>query len=342
MAGIPEERTPEQVLIIAEAGVNHNGSLKIAKQLVDVAADSGVDVVKFQTFDSQELVTQWSPTASYQKSSQSPGTSQLEMLDALQLSRNEFISLAKYSNKKNIEFLSTAFDKKNMDFLMTLGIKRLKIPSGELTNLEFLQHIGSKGLPVILSTGMSDLEEVKTAVVTLLEAGLSKERLTILHCTSAYPAPIKDINLRAMNTLSLELKLPVGYSDHTLGTEISVAAVSMGASVIEKHFTLSRHMLGPDHAASMEPSELNQLVSQIRNIEIALGNGVKRCMPSELEVRAVARRSLVAARRIEKGEKFSKEMLVSKRPGTGMSPMDLPNIIGRVAERDFLRDELIE
>ena len=342
MPGFPEEPSHDGVLIIAEAGVNHNGSLKIAKELINVASDAGADVVKFQTFDSHEITTEWSPKAKYQKRSEGEGTSQLQMLQALQLSHRDFASLAEHCNSKNIEFLSTAFDIHNMDFLITLGLKRLKIPSGELTNLELLQHAASKGLSLILSTGMADMEEVKIAISALVATGMPTERLTILHCTSAYPAPIRDINLQAMVSIAREFPVTVGYSDHTLGTEISVAAVALGACVIEKNFTLGREMRGPDHAASIEPEELQTLVAQIRSVEIALGDGVKRCMPSELDVRTVARRSLVAAHSIEKGEMFTREMLVSKRPGSGISPMELQSLIGSVAKRDYAQDEMIE
>ena len=329
-------------MIIAEAGVNHNGDLGLAKELIEVAAKSGADFVKFQTFKADRLVTKKVRKARYQMQNSQYSESQFEMLKSLELSESMHSELIEESRVQGIGFISTAFDIESANLLLSLGQSIFKIPSGEITNLPYLRHIGSFCKRVILSTGMSNLQEVKAALELLEVAGTSKSQITVLHCTSAYPAPVTDVNLLAMRTIRENLDVAVGYSDHTLGIEVSIAAVALGASVIEKHFTLDRNLPGPDHKASLEPNELNLLVSQIRNIEKALGDGLKRPMPSEIENIDVARRSIVAKRPIYKGDVFSSSNLAVKRPGTGISPMDWDRLIGSKASRDFEADELID
>jgi N,N'-diacetyllegionaminate synthase len=313
-------------MVIAEAGVNHNGDLGQAKKLIEVAAKSGADFVKFQTFSADRLVTKKVRKAQYQIQNSQYSESQFEMLKSLELSETMHSELIEESRVQGIGFISTAFDIESANMLLSLGQNIFKIPSGEITNLPYLRHIGSFGKRVILSTGMSNLHEVKDAL-ELLEA---------------YPAPFIDVNLLAMRTMKEALNVEVGYSDHTLGIEVSIAAVALGATVIEKHFTLDRNLPGPDHKASLEPDELNLLVTQIRNIEKVLGDGVKRPMPSELENIDLIRKSIVAKCSIRKGEIFSELNLAAKRPGTGISPMDWDRIIGSVARRDFHVDELID
>jgi N,N'-diacetyllegionaminate synthase len=331
-----------KTLIIAEAGVNHNGDLEIAKSLIEVAKNAGADFVKFQTFKANQLVTKKAPKARYQVGVFDTGETQFEMLKNLELSETMHRELIEKSKEEGIEFISTAFDNESASMLFSMGQNIFKIPSGEITNLPYLRHIGSFGKRVILSTGMSNLHEVKDALELLEAAGTSKSQVTVLHCTSAYPAPVIDVNLLAMRTMKEALNVEVGYSDHTLGIEVSIAAVALGATVIEKHFTLDRNLPGPDHKASLEPDELNLLVTQIRNIEKVLGDGVKRPMPSELENIDLIRKSIVAKCSIRKGEIFSELNLAAKRPGTGISPMDWDRIIGSVARRDFHVDELID
>jgi N,N'-diacetyllegionaminate synthase len=329
-------------MVIAEAGVNHNGDLGQAKKLIEVAAKSGADFVKFQTFSADRLVTKKVRKAQYQIQNSQYSESQFEMLKSLELSETMHSELIEESRVQGIGFISTAFDIESANMLLSLGQNIFKIPSGEITNLPYLRHIGSFSKRVILSTGMSNLQEVKDALELLEAAGTSKSQVTVLHCTSAYPAPVIDVNLLAMRTMKEALNVEVGYSDHTLGIEVSIAAVALGATVIEKHFTLDRNLPGPDHKASLEPDELNLLVTQIRNIEKVLGDGVKRPMPSELENIDLIRKSIVAKCSIRKGEIFSELNLAAKRPGTGISPMDWDRIIGSVARRDFHVDELID
>jgi N,N'-diacetyllegionaminate synthase len=328
--------------IIAEVGVNHNGSLDLAKQLVDIAIDCGVDAVKFQTFKAETLVTKVAKQAEYQTTNTGKAESQFDMLKRLELSEEDHKDLVLYCQAKNIEFMSTPFDVQGIQFLHSLGVKRFKIPSGEITNYPYLQLIGSYNKNIILSTGMATLSEIESALNLLIESGTSKKNMTILHATTDYPTKMQDVNLSAMQTIAQAFKAKVGYSDHTLGIEVPTAAVAMGASIIEKHFTLDRTLSGPDHKASLEPQELKQMVTAIRNIEIALGDGVKRPSPRELKNRPIARKSIVAARPIKTGEVFNEQNLMAKRPGTGISPMRWYEVIGRTACRDFTADELIE
>lgn len=331
-----------KTLIIAEAGVNHNGDLGIAKKLIDAAAGAGADLVKFQTFNADRLVTQSAAKAAYQIESTGQEQSQHAMLRALELSADIHHALIAHCAQRNIGFFSTAFDIESIDFLVSLGQNHFKIPSGEITNLPYLRHIGKLGKRVILSTGMASLGDVEGAITALEQAGTSRADITVLHCTTEYPAPMNEVNLRAMNNMGNAFGVAFGYSDHTVGIEVSIAAVSMGATVIEKHFTLDRTMLGPDHKASLEPDELGALVKAIRNIEAALGDGVKRLTSSEEKNKPVARKSLVASRDIKAGEVFSALNVAVKRPGTGMSPMRWDEVMGRIAPRDFLVDEIIE
>lgn len=331
-----------KTMIIAEAGVNHNGDLVLAKRLVDVAAEAGADFVKFQTFKAENLVTVSAEKAQYQKSLTGESESQFEMIRKLELDRPAHEALIEYCTLRGIRFLSTAFDHDSIELLAELDIPLFKIPSGEITNLPYLRHIGSMGKPVIMSTGMATLDEVRAAIKVLLGAGCRKDDLTILHCTTEYPSPIADVNLRAMLTMRDELGVKVGYSDHTVGIEVPIAATAMGACVIEKHFTLDRNLPGPDHQASLEPQELIAMVAAIRNIEDALGEGIKRPCSAELRNRSIARKSLVAGRPISVGESFTAENMTAKRPGTGISPMRWDEVIGRTAGRDYQEDEMID
>jgi N,N'-diacetyllegionaminate synthase len=328
--------------IIAEAGVNHNGDLELARQLIDAAASAGADAVKFQTFRAEDLVVPDARKADYQTEHTQADQSQLDMLKQLELSEQDHRVLVEHSQAKGIRFLSTGFDIPAVDFLVGLGVDRLKVPSGEITNYPLLQHIGGLSLPVILSTGMADLQEIRDALAILTGAGLDKGQVTVLHCTTAYPTPYADVNLRAMMLMREELDVAVGYSDHTPGIEVATAAVALGATIIEKHFTLDRSLPGPDHQASLEPEELGALVRSIRNVEAALGEARKIVTPSEEKNKAVARKSIVASRAIRAGEIFSPSNLTVKRPGTGLSPMEWPKIIGTKASRDFQINEAIE
>lgn len=331
-----------KVLIIAEAGVNHNGSMELARQLVDAAAAAGVDMVKFQTFKAGNLVTKTARKADYQaRNIGGEDDSQYNMLKRLELSEANHIELIGYCKTKGVQFFSTAFDLESIAFLDSLGFPLWKVPSGELTNFPYLRAIGQTRKPVILSTGMADMNDIQAAIDVLTRFGTPREQITLLHCTTEYPAPKNEVNLRAMVTMREYFNLPIGYSDHTQGIEIPVAAVAMGATVIEKHFTLNRNMEGPDHKASLEPDELKTMVDQIRNVETALGNGVKEPSPSERKNIAIARKSIVASRPIAQGEIFSDENMTAKRPGNGISPMDWENVIGQPARKDFLTDELI-
>lgn len=329
-----------KTMIIAEAGVNHNGSLDMALQLVDQAAQAGADYVKFQSFHATQLVTSDSPKANYQNRQTGNG-GQLEMLQKLELGKEEHLAIQQRCTERGIGFLSTAFDLASLNMLRELGISMWKIPSGEITNLPLLRTIAGFRQTILLSTGMSTMGDIEAAMEALLQAGASREQITLLHCTTEYPAPLKEVNLRAMHTLAQAFQTTVGYSDHTLGTEIPLAAVAMGACVIEKHFTMDRSLPGPDHAASLEPAELKHMVQGIRDIELALGNGVKTVTPSESPNRIVARKSIVAATAIQKGERFGGENLTAKRPGLGISPMLLDQLIGKQAQRDYLIDQRI-
>lgn len=330
------------VLVIAEAGVNHNGDIVLAKRLVDVAVQAGADLVKFQTFSADRLATAKAAKAEYQVRTTGETETQHAMLRRLELTPSMHQELQAYCTKKNIEFFSTGFDIESVDYLRSIGLERFKIPSGEITNLPYLRHVGALGGEIILSTGMASLEEVEAAVDVLEAAGTDRERLVVLHCTTEYPTPMLDANLRAIQTLRRELGVRVGYSDHTAGIEASVAAVALGAVVIEKHFTLDRDLPGPDHQASLKPEELKALVKAIRNIEIALGDGIKRLTESEAKNKPIARKSIVASRDIAAGEPLGEHNLTAKRPGTGLSPMLWNDVIGRPARRNFAADELIE
>ncbi|MFJ7699417.1 N-acetylneuraminate synthase [Lysinibacillus fusiformis] len=330
----------KNVIIIAEAGVNHNGSVDIAKKLIKEAAKAGADYVKFQTFKAEKLVAKNAPKAHYQNLTTDNHESQYDMIKKLELNIEMHKELIKCCKENEIKFLSTAFDIDSANILNDLGLEFFKIPSGEITNLPFLEYIGSFGKKVILSTGMSNLGEIESALSILKNAGATE--VVVLHCNTEYPTPMEDVNLLAMNTIRDAFKIDVGYSDHTNGIEIPIAAVALGARVIEKHFTLSRDMDGPDHKASLEPSELTEMVKAIRNIELALGDGIKRISGSEIKNKSIARKSIVAERDIVKGEIFTTENLEIKRPGNGLSPMMWHEIIGKPAKRNFKKDELID
>ena len=327
------------VYIIAEAGVNHNGSLELAFRMVDAAKRAGVDCIKFQTFKSEKLVSHNAQKADYQKSSTGDG-SQIDMLKKLELSYDEFLELKTYCDKMDICFLSTPFDFESIEFLNSIDMPFWKIPSGEVTNLPYLVALARTGKPVVMSTGMCNIEEIEAAIKVLRDNGTKEIKL--LHCNTEYPTPFEDVNLRAMQTMRDQFEVEVGYSDHTRGIEVPIAAVALGATVIEKHFTLDRNMEGPDHKASLEPDELAAMVASIRNIEKALGSRDKTPTPSEIKNKAVARKSIVAKFDIKAGEKFTEENITVKRPGTGISPMRWYDILGNSAIRDFHEDELIE
>jgi N,N'-diacetyllegionaminate synthase len=331
-----------KTLIIAEAGVNHNGDLSMARQLIDVAAEAGADWVKFQTFSADKLVTKKAGKADYRKQATGSGESQHAMIRKLELTRDMHEALIVHSKLCGIQFFSTGFDLESIDLLAELGLDSFKIPSGEITNLPYLRHIGQYGKPVILSTGMANMVEIKAALDILEQAGTPLDSITVLHCNTEYPTPMVDVNLRAMLAIRDALGVEVGYSDHTLGIEVAIAAVALGAKVIEKHFTLDRNLLGPDHKASLEPDELKAMVVAIRNIEKAMGDGIKRPSSSEAKNKPIARKSLVAADAICEGEVFSENNLKVKRPGTGLSPMRWDEVVGRKASRNFAADELIE
>lgn len=331
----------KHVFIIAEAGVNHNGSVELAKKLVDVAVESGVDAVKFQTFKAENLVSKSAQKAAYQKETTDKEESQFDMIKKLELDVNTHKELMAYCEKKGIMFLSTPFDHDSIDMLNELGLDIFKIPSGEITNLPYLRHIGSLNKEVILSTGMADLGEIEDALDVLTTAGTNRDLITVLHANTMYPTPMEDVNLKAMQTIGTAFNLAYGYSDHTLGIEVDVAAVAMGATVIEKHFTLDKTMEGPDHKASLEPDELKAMVKAIRNIELALGSTIKKTSASEKPNIEIARKSIVANRPIKKGEILREENLSIKRPGNGISPMNWDDIIGTKALKDYETDELI-
>lgn len=331
-----------KTLVIAEAGVNHNGNIDIALQLIDVAADAGADLVKFQTFSADRIALKNAKKAEYQVAQTGASETQHEMLKRLELSVTDHEVLVRHCKNRGISFLSTGFDIESLDFLAGLGQTLFKIPSGEITNLPYLRHVATFNEEVILSTGMANLGEIEEALVALELAGCSRENVTVLHCTTEYPAPFAEVNLRAMNAIGTAFGVSVGYSDHTTGIEVPIAAVALGATVVEKHFTLDRTMPGPDHAASLEPLELKAMISAIRNVESAMGSCVKRRSVSEERNLQVVRKSIVAARNIETGEIFSAENLTTKRPGTGLSPMLWDEVVGRASHRAYCKDELIE
>ena len=333
----------KKTLIIAEVGVNHNGDLDNAKKLIYEAAKCGADIVKFQTFKSEKLATPLAQKTAYQiENTGKESLAQKDMLLRLELSDEEHIDLIKECKKNNIEFLSTAFDNESLKMLMKLGIKRIKIPSGEITNLPYLRLIGLSNLPIILSTGMSNMEEIDQAIRILTENGRDKSSITVLHCTSEYPAPFGSINLKAINSIRKTFNVHVGYSDHTLGIEVSLAAVSLGAEIIEKHITLNKNQIGPDHKASLEPSEFAKMVKGIRIVEESLGNELKKPSSKEKANSLLVRKSIVAAINIKLGEKFTKENLTCKRPFNGLSPMNWDKLMGKKADRDYEKDEPIQ
>ena len=333
----------KRTLIIAEAGVNHNGDIAKAKALIDKGAEAGVDYVKFQTFKAGNLVTKQAKRAAYQDKNTQDNDSQYEMLKKLELSQKDHQELIDYCTQKGVKFLSTGFDFESLEFLAGLGITIAKIPSGEITNLPYLRKVATLFPEVILSTGMANITEIKDAVKVLTDNGVSKDKITVLHCNTEYPTPMEDVNLKAMLHIQRELGVPVGYSDHTLGIEVPIAAVALGATVIEKHFTLDKTLPGPDHKASLEPDELKAMVSAIRNIEKAIGgSGLKEVSKSEEKNKSIARKSIVAATNIKKGEIFTPKNLTVKRPGTGISPMQWDEVIGKEAKQSFQEDDLIE
>lgn len=327
--------------IIAEAGVNHNGSLTMAKQLIDVASEAGANAVKFQTFKADKLVSKSAQKADYQKHTTDADESQHAMIQKLELDRAAHLELIAYCKTKGIEFLSTPFDHDSIELLNELGLTTFKVPSGEITNVPYLRHVGRLNNRVILSTGMANLGEIEAAIEVLVQVGTQRENISVLHANTEYPTPMQDVNLRAMQTLGRAFNLPYGYSDHTNGIEVPIAAVALGASVIEKHFTLDRNLPGPDHKASLEPAELSAMVRAIRHIELALGSPVKQPSPSEAKNKAIARKSLVASTTIKQGELFTEHNLTVKRPGTGISPLRWDEILGTAAPRDYQEDELI-
>lgn len=329
------------VFIIAEAGVNHNGSIELAKKLIDAACDARADAVKFQTFKSEKVISKFAEKAEYQKESTSNNESQLEMVKKLELDEEAHKLLIDYCLEKKIMFLSTPFDSESIELLDNLGLSIFKIPSGEITNLPYLRQIGKLNKTIILSTGMADIGEIEDAIEVLTSSGTNRENLTILHVNTEYPTPMEDVNLKAMVTIGNTFDLNYGYSDHTLGIEVPIAAVALGASIIEKHFTLDKTMEGPDHKASLEPNELKEMVKAIRNIEIALGSKIKKATKSEVKNKPIARKSIVAKVDIEKGQILNENNITVKRPGYGISPMRWDEVIGTFAKKDYKEDELI-
>ena len=333
-----------KVIIIAEAGVNHNGDINLAKKLIDVAVEAGVDYVKFQTFKSESLVSKSAKKADYQiENTQDSTENQLKMLKKLELSHEQHVELMAYCRQKNISFFSTAFDLDSLIYLKELGLTMVKIPSGEITNLPYLRKAAALFSKVIISTGMSTLEDIEKALNVFLSAGIKRETIYILHCNTEYPTPMKDVNLLAMLTIKNKFNVEIGYSDHTLGIEVPTAAVALGAKMIEKHFTLDRSLPGPDQLASLEPLELKAMVASIRNIDMAIsGNGMKEPSSSELKNIEIARKSIVAKTAINKGDIFSESNITTKRPGNGISPMQWDDVIGQVAQANFNEDDLIK
>jgi N,N'-diacetyllegionaminate synthase len=331
-----------KILIIAEAGINHNGSLDMARQIIEAAAEAGADIVKFQTYTADAIVAQGTDKAKYQKETTGDSESQYEMLKKLELNRDSHVKLMTYCDEKGVEFLSSPFDHNSIDMLAELKLKRFKVPSGEITNLPYLRHIGKYGKPIILSTGMSTLKEIEAALKVLETSGIPRDKITVLHCNTEYPTPMEDVNLKAMLTIRDTFSIQVGYSDHTLGVEVPIAAVAIGATVIEKHLTLDRNLPGPDHCSSMEPDELKAMVHAIRNIEKAFGDGIKRPSLSEEKNKPCVRKSIVAKRDIKRGEILTEENLAVKRPGFGISPMRWDEVVGSIAIKDWKADDLIE
>lgn len=331
-----------KIFIIAEAGVNHNGSIELAKKLIDAAVEAGADAVKFQTFKAESIISKFAPKADYQKKNTEHNESLLDMLKKLELSYKDFKDLKKYCDNKGIMFLSTPFDLDSALFLKNIGLEIFKIPSGEITNYLLLREIGSYGKNVILSSGMADLGEIEDAIDVLADFGTPRRNITVLHCNTEYPTPYKDVNLKAMITIKKAFNIKVGYSDHTHGIEIPIASVAMGAEIIEKHFTIDNKLEGPDHKASLEPEELKAMVDAIRNIEKAMGDGVKKPSKSELKNKDIVRKSIVAKKPIRKGEAFTEDNLTVKRPGTGTSPMKWNEVIGRKAGKYYDKEEIID
>tara|TARA_Y100000385_G_C13107308_1_gene648988 strand:+ start:994 stop:1989 length:996 start_codon:yes stop_codon:yes gene_type:complete len=327
--------------IIAEAGVNHNGSIDIARQLIDVASESGADAVKFQTFKAENLVSINAKKAQYQEKNTNLKETQFEMIKKLELNTEAYESLISHCQSKNIMFLSSPFDIDSIKLLDNLGMEIFKIPSGEITNLPYLRYLGKLNKQIILSTGMSNIDEIKDAVEILLEEGTPKEKITLLHANTMYPTPMEDVNLNAMLTIGRTFDITYGYSDHTLGIEVDIAAVAMGAKCIEKHFTLDKSMKGPDHEASLEPDELKSMIKAIRNIELALGSYEKKASNSEKANINIARKSIVAKTQISKGDVLNEENLAIKRPGNGISPMKWEEVLGMKATKNYIEDELI-
>lgn len=329
------------VFIIAEAGVNHNGSVELAKRLIDVAVDAGADSVKFQTFKAESLVSKSAQKAEYQKKTTDVLESQFEMIKKLELDVETHKELISYCQEKSILFLSTPFDHDSINMLDTLGLQIFKVPSSEITNLPYLRHIGSLNKQVILSTGMSNLQEINSALDILIDSGTLKDNITVLHANTMYPTPMEDVNLNAMLTMQIEFDVAIGYSDHTLGIEVDIAAVAMGATIIEKHFTLDKTMVGPDHQASLESNELKAMVKAIRNIERAMGSFEKQPSPSESINIEIVRKSIVASQIIKKGDLLTENNIMVKRPGNGISPMKWDSVIGAIAAKDYQIDDLI-
>ena len=331
-----------KTLIIAEAGVNHNGDINLAHKLIDAAADSGADIVKFQTYNAKSIATVQADQANYQTTNLGVHSDQLSMLRNLQISLSDYPQLIRHCNQRNIEFLSTPFDLQSVELLEKLGVSRWKIASGEITNLPLLRKIGSLPKQIILSTGMSTLSDIELAITSLVHAGATLGDINILHCTTEYPAPPHEINLRAIDTIKKAFGLNTGYSDHTMGIHIPVAAVALGATIIEKHLTLDCNLPGPDHSASIEPKSFSEMVACIRDIELSIGNGIKKPSQSEIPNLVPVRKSIVASKPIARGELFSSSNLTAKRPGSGISPMCLDLYIGKPSPKDYKADELIE
>ncbi|MBU1345146.1 MAG: N-acetylneuraminate synthase [Proteobacteria bacterium] len=331
-----------KTFIIAEAGVNHNGNLATAENLIDAAAKAGADAVKFQTFYTENLCSKTAPKADYQNKYTRKDETQFQMLKKLELDKKAHLQLMAYADKKNIQFLSSPFDLRSIDLLDALGMNLFKIPSGEITNLPYLEKIGTLGKQVVLSTGMADLDEIQFAIETLEKSGMKLDDISLLHCCTQYPASMEEVNLLAMQTMARRFPtVRIGYSDHTVGIEVAIAAVALGARIIEKHFTLDRRMPGPDHEASLEPDELKGMVCAIRHIELALGDGIKQPSPAEIKNKTIVRKSIVASKNIKKGEKFSQLNITIKRPGTGISPVEWYTVLGKRAKRNFKAEDLI-
>lgn len=339
---IKNQNESTKIFIIAEAGVNHNGSVELAKKMIDAVAQIGVDAVKFQTFKADRIISEFASKANYQLKTTDINESQLDMVKKLELSIQAHETLIEYCRQKNVLFLSSPFDLESIDLLNNIGLETYKIPSGEITNLPYLRKIGSLGKKIIMSVGMAEMREIEGALKILISAGTPKQNITVLHCCTEYPAPLEDVNLLAMVTIRDTFDIKVGYSDHTLGIEVSLAAAALGAQVIEKHFTLDRNMAGPDHKASIEPIELRDMVKSIRNIERALGDGVKKALRAESLNKSLVRKSIVASCDIAEGEIFTENNIAAKRPATGISPMNWDKVIGKAAKKSFKKDELIE